>query len=122
MDKQKDKAIIHQMLLDNKEAIIQKYNENVPVYDIARLYEVAESTIYIKLSQWGIRKRRSKRVCRRENEKPARVKRNFSPEFLARRKENTQINNRFMKSYKTVETTHDKFLVQNILKKSEAIK
>lgn len=122
MSKQTNKAVIHRMLLDNKENIIQKYNENVRVYDIAKLYGVAESTIYIKLSQWGIRKKRSKRVCRRETGKPARVKRKFSPELLAKMKENTRINNQHIKFYETVETIHDEFLVQNILKKAEATK
>lgn len=122
MNNQIDKAVIHQMLLDNKEGIIQKYNDGMLVYEIAEAYQVAESTIYIKLGQWGIRKRKSKRAFRRIGEKPIKFKRVFSPEFLANREKNTKTNNKYIKFYKTVETIHDKFLVQNILKKSEAIK
>lgn len=122
MNNKVDKAVIHQMLLDNKEAIIQKYNEGKRVYEIAEIYKVAESTIYIKLGQWGVRKRKSKRAFRRIGEKPAKFKRVFSPEFLANREKNTKTNNKYIKFYRTVETKDDRFLVKEILKKAEVIK
>jgi len=48
-------------------------------------------------------------------------KERISPELQAKMKENTRINNKYIKFFNTVETGNDKFLVQNILKKSEAV-
>ena len=45
--------------MDHKEKnnIIQKYNENVPIKEIAKEYGVAIDTIHKRLKRWGIRKR-----------------------------------------------------------------
>jgi len=48
-------------------------------------------------------------------------KKRISPELLAKMKENTRINNQHIKFYNTVDTSKDKYLVRNILKKSRAI-
>jgi len=48
-------------------------------------------------------------------------KRKFSPELQANMEENTRINNKHIKFYETVDTSKDKFLVRNILKKSKAV-
>lgn len=43
---------IYHMLMSNKKDIIQKYNSGMKVPDIARVYDVAVPTIYVKLKQW----------------------------------------------------------------------
>ena len=40
-----------------KNNIIQKYNENVPIQEIAKEYGVTVDTIHKRLKRWGVRKR-----------------------------------------------------------------
>ena len=124
-----DKARIHKMLMDNREAIIWKDKQNTPILKIAQEYGVSFTTIYSLLKRWG-KKRNFKRKYfklpksqKTEKEKKlTEFKKRISPELLAKIEENTRTNNKYMKPYKAVETMHDKFLVQEILRKSEAIK
>ena len=116
-----DKSIIAKYIDKNKDNIIQKYNENMLISEIAELYGVAESTIYLRLVKWSIKIKKYRSYRRRRDEKPIRQKRKFSPELQVKMKENTRINNKYIKFFKTVETGNDKFLVQNILKKSRAV-
>ena len=120
-----DKTKIHKMLMDNREAIIQKDKQETPITKIAREYGVSFTTIYSLLRKWG-KKRNIKRKYFKlpKDQKTEREKKliafekTLSPELLAKRKENTRINNKYIKYYRTVETAHDNFLVQNILRKS----
>ena len=124
----KNKTEVHRMLIANREAIIQKDKQDTPILKIAQEYGVSFTTIYSLLRKWG-RKRNFKRKYFKlpkdqKTEKEKKIiafKKRLSPEILAKMKENTRINNQFIKSYKTFETTQDKFLVRNILKKSKAI-
>ena len=47
----------HEILLKNKDDIIEQYKNYVPIELIAREYGVSEAYIYKKLKSWGIRKR-----------------------------------------------------------------
>ena len=40
-----------------KNNIIKKFNENVPITEIAKEYGVKKNTIYKRLGRWGIRRR-----------------------------------------------------------------
>ena len=46
----------HKILLENKKGIIKKYNENIPIKEIAKIYKVSYSCIRNNLRLWGIRK------------------------------------------------------------------
>ncbi len=116
-----NKLTIAKYIDENKEGIIQKYKENMPISEIAESYGIKESTIYLRLIKWGAKIKRYGVVRRRRNEKPIRQKRKFSPELQAKMEENTRINNKYIKFFNTVDTGKDKFLVRNILKKSRAI-
>ena len=116
-----DKSIIAKYIDENKDNIIQKYNENMSISEIAELYGVVESTIYLRLVKWGIKIKKYRSERRRKNERPISQKRKFSPELQAKMKENTRINDKHIKFFNTVETKDDKFLVRNILKKSRAV-
>ena len=115
------KFIISKYIDENKKSIIQKYSEDMLISEIAKLYGVAESTIYLRLVKWGIKIKKYGAKRRRKNERPTRQKRKFSPELQAKIKENTRINDKYIKVFNTVETGKDKFLVRNILGKSGAI-
>ncbi|MBA7590394.1 hypothetical protein ES708_32512 [subsurface metagenome] len=117
-----NKFIIAKYIEENKNSIIQKYNENMSIPEIAELYGVAESTIYLKLINWGIKIKKYRAERRRRNERQIRQKRKFSPQLQARIGENTRINDEYIKVYRTVETKDDRFLVRDILSKSEVIK
>ena len=117
-----NKFIIAKYIEENKNSIIQKYGENIPISKIAELYGIAESTIYLRLVKWGIKIKKYRSERRRRNERQIRQKRKFSPELQAKMKKNTRINNKYIKVFKTVETMGDKFLVQEILGKSGAAK
>ena len=114
------------MLMDNREAIIRKDKQDIPILKIAQEYGVSFTTIYSLLRKWG-RKRDFKRKYFKlprdlktgSEKKLITFEKTLSPELLAKRKENTRINNQYIKYYKVVETVHDKFLVQEVLRKSE---
>jgi len=116
-----DKFIIAKYIDENKNSIIQKYNEDMLISEIAEFYGVAKSTIYLRMVKWGIKIKKYGAERRRKNEKPTKQKRKFSPELQAKMAENTRINNKYIKFYNTVETGNDKFLVRNILEKSRAV-
>jgi len=56
MDKltRKDK---HKILLKNKRYIIERYNKNIPIKKIARIYRVSTGCISNNLKLWGIRRK-----------------------------------------------------------------
>ena len=114
-----NKSIIAKYIDKNKDNIIKKYNENMSISEIAGLYGVVESTIYLRLVKWGIKIKKYRSYRRRKNERPIRQKRKFGPELQAKMKENTRINNKHIKFFNTVETKDDKFLVRSILKEVE---
>ena len=101
-----DKTKVHKMLMDNREAIIQKDKQNTPILKIAQEYGVSFTTIYSLLRKWG-RKRDFKRKYfkppkdqKTEKEKKLiAFKKRISPELLAKIKENSRINNKYIKFY-----------------------
>ena len=103
-----------------KEKIIKMYKDDIPILDIAKEYNAAETTIYRQLKIWGVLVRR--KAYQRKKKKVNNPKRKFSPELQAKMKENTRINNKYIKFYNTVETKNDRFLVRNIFKESETTK
>ena len=102
-----------------KEKIIKMYKDDIPILDIAKEYNAVETTIYRQLKIWGVLVRR--KVYQKKKKKVNNSKRKFSLELQAKMKENTRVNNKYIKFYRTVETGKDKFLVRNILKKSRAV-
>ncbi len=40
-----------------KKDIIKKYNENVPIKEIAKMYNLTSVCIYKRLERWGVKKR-----------------------------------------------------------------
>ncbi len=120
---------VHKMLMDNREEIIQKDKQDIPITKIAREYGVSFTTIYRLLKKWGrkrdFRRKYFKLPKDQKTEKEGKLiafEKRISPELLAKMKENTRINDKRIKFYKVVETVHDKFLVQEIFKKTEVIK
>lgn len=101
-----------------KEKIIKMYKDDIPILDIAKEYGVISTSILRHLRNWGIKTKRKSYNYREKKIKL--VKRIFSPELKTKMAENTRINNKYVKFFKTVETTKDRFMVNNILKGSEA--
>lgn len=56
----KDKFLIAKYIDGNKDGIIQKYAGDMPISKIAKLYKVAESTIYMRLIKWNVKIRKYK--------------------------------------------------------------
>lgn len=110
----KNKFLIAKYIDDNRENIIARYNEGMNIIDIAKLYNVAYSTIYIRLVKWGV-KIKKYTGARRRKVKPARQKRIFSPELLVKQKENSRINEEHISYIEFEGTTEDQRLVRNIL-------
>lgn len=103
-----------------KEKIIKMYKDDIPISDIAKGYGVVSTSLWRHLKSWGVPVKR--KVYQRKKKRVNNFKRKFSPELQAKMKENTRINNQHIKFYNTIETEKSKFLVREILKKSEAIK
>lgn len=123
-----DKTKVHKMLIANREEIIRKDKQDTPITEIAWEYGVSFTTIYSLLRKWGKKRDYKRKYFKlpkdQKTEKEKKLiafKKTLSPELLAKIKENTRINNQFIKSYKTIKTVHNEFLVQEILRKSEAI-
>jgi len=124
-----DKTKVHKMLMDNREAIIRKDKQDTPITKIAQEYGVAFTTIYSLLRKWGRKRDYKRRYFKplkdqktKREEKFIAFEKTLSPELLAKRKENTRINNQYIKYYKVVETVHDKFLVQDFIEKIGVVK
>ncbi|GAH40062.1 unnamed protein product, partial [marine sediment metagenome] len=49
------KFIIAEYIDENKDSIIKKYGGDMSILEIAELYGVAASTIYLRLVKWGIK-------------------------------------------------------------------
>ena len=114
--KTKDKFLIAAYIDSNRANIIAKYNEGMMIIDIAELYDVSKSIIYLRLVKWGIRIKKYTNARRRNIEKPRKhYKRKFSPEFLAHQAEITRLNEGKIKYVKFEGTTEDQKLVSNIL-------
>lgn len=47
----------HDDILKNKKDIIKKYNNGIPIKEIAKMYEVSTGCINNNLNLWGIRKK-----------------------------------------------------------------
>jgi len=88
-----DKFLIAEYVDKNRENIITKYEQGMPITAIAKLYNVAYTTIYYRLVRWGvtIRKHGGARIPK-DKKLIKRYKRRFSPELQAKIRENTRIN------------------------------
>ena len=96
--------------------IIKMYKEGIKIAEIAKKYGVIDTTIQRLLH-------RMKVPVKRGDYKPRISKynmknRTFSPEFLANRKINTEMNNHRIKHIKTVNDIRDQRLIRNILNKA----
>ena len=112
----KNKFLIAKYIDDNQANIIAKYNQDMPISEIAELYGVSHSVIYLRLVKWGIRIKKYATARRRRIEKPRKhYKRKFSLEFLAHQAEITKLNEGKIKYVKFEGTTEDQKLVSNIL-------
>ena len=112
----KDKFLIAKYVDENRENIIAKYEQPMPISEIAELYEVSKSVIYLRLVKWGVKTKRYTNARRRNIEKPRKhYKRKLSPEFLAHQVEITRLNEGKIKYIKFEGTTEDQRLVRNIL-------
>jgi len=119
-----NKNELHKMLMDNREAIIQKDKQEIPITKIAREYGVSFTTIYSLLRKWSEKRKVKRKYFKlpkdqktEKEEKLIAFEKTLSPELLAKRKENTRINKKYIKYYKVVETVHDNYLVQEVLKR-----
>ena len=112
----KNKFLIAKYIDNNRENIIAKYNQNMPISEIAELYGVSHSVIYLRLVKWGVRIKKYTAARRRRIEKPRRrYKRKFSPELLAKQKENSRMNDEHISYVEFEGVTEDQKLVRNIL-------
>ena len=109
-------------LKDKADEIIKMYNEGALTYDIATEYGVNNTTIHRLLHKNGVLTPRREYTTLRKKytvgnrESKYKMKeRVFSPEFLAKQKENTRINNEHITYIKFTHSTEDQRLVDNIL-------
>ena len=98
----------------DKAKIIEMYKADVFVAKIAVMYGVGLNTIYNYLRRWGVP---HKRKPYQLNEKKAKKKfsRHFSPELKAQQKENTRVNDKYIKQVEFEYGTEDQQLITNIL-------
>ena len=114
----KNKFLIAEFIDDNRENIIEKYKQDMQISEIAELYGVSRSIIYLRLVKWGVSIHKYKGARRRKEERVAvreHYKREFSKALLAKMKENTRINDERIVYVKFEHSTADQKLVDNIL-------
>ena len=115
----KNKFKIAAYIDESKENIIEKYNQDMPINALSKLYGVSKNILYLWLVKWGVTLRRYKGARQRKDDRlTARkhYKRAFSKAFLARQKENTRVNNERIKYVNFEHTTEDQKLVDNLLR------
>ena len=110
----KNKVLIAKYIDDNKDNIIANYN-NMRISEIAELYGVSHSVIYLRLVKWDVRIKKCTGVKLRKIERSRHYKRKFSPEFLAHQAEITRLNEGKIKYVEFEGTTEDQKLISNIL-------
>jgi len=114
----KNKFKIAAYIDENKENIIEKYKQGMPINALSELYGVSKNMLYLRLVKWGVTLRRYKGARQRKDDRPTarkHYKRAFSKAFLARQKENTRVNNERIKYIKFEHTTADQKLIDNLL-------
>ena len=111
----KDKFLIAKYIDDNKANIIAKYNQDMPISEIAELYGVSKSVIYLRLVKWSVKIKKCTGVKPRKIERPKRYKRKFSKEYLAHQVEITKLNEGKIEYVEFEGTTEDQKLISNIL-------
>ena len=107
--------IIGARIQSDKAKIIEMYNGGVAVAGIADEYNVKVDSLCRRLLSWGIE---IKSGDWHKKEECKRFKQKFSPELLAKMKENSRINNDKKKGIqyvKFVRTTADQYLISNII-------
>ena len=105
---------IKNMLFENKEEIIKLYQEGKSIREIAGIYGVAKSTIYIKLRLWNI-KLKDNKYTRNGSHRKEKYKREFSKELLEKMKRNSEINNQHIKHFKIEDSKENKELMKRVL-------
>ena len=110
-----DKFLIAEYIDKHRENIITKYEQGMSITAIAKLYNVAYTTIYYRLIRWGvaIRKHGGARIPKGKRLK--KYKRRFSLELQAKLKENSRINNEHIEYCEFEHSTEDQRLVCNII-------
>ena len=107
---------IKNMFFKNKEEIIKLYQEGKSIREIAGIYEVAESTIYIKLRLWNVRLKDNRYTHNGSHrKKKEKYKREFSKELLEKMKRNSEINNQHIKHFKIEDSKENKELIKRVL-------
>ena len=107
---------IKDMLFENKEKIIKLYQEGKSIREIAGIYGIAKSTVYIKLRLWNIRLKDNKYTRNGSHrKKKEKYKREFNKELLEKMKRNSEINNKHIKHFEVEDNKEDKELVKRIL-------
>ena len=56
----------HNLILKNKKDIIRKYNDDMPIKEIGKMYKVSMGCISDNLKLWGIRKKHGIRYILRK--------------------------------------------------------
>ena len=101
-----NKNELHKMLMDNREEIIQKDKQDIPITKIAREYGVSFTTIYSLLRKWS-KKRNVKRKYFKlpedqkidKEEKLIAFKKRIGPELSKKLEENSRINRKYSSRY-----------------------
>ncbi len=115
MNNHMDKFAKQRYIDDNKDNIIAKYKENASITSIAKIYNVAYTTIYYRLVKWGVPIRKHG-GARQRRKKPAKhYKRKYSPELLAKMAYNSKINEGKVRYFTACNQVEDERLVCNII-------
>jgi len=104
-------------LKGKEDEIIKMYKEGARIAEIAKKYGVVDTTILRLLNKCKVPVKRREHYKHRVSKYNMKIKK-FSPEFLANRKINTEMNNHRIKHIKTVNDIRDQRLIRNILNKA----
>jgi len=108
--------IIGARIQADKAIIIEMYANDISISNIAVDYDVKVDTICRRLRKWGVK---IKSNDWHKKEKSKRIEQKFSPELLAKMKENSRINNDKKKGIQYVKfgkaTRRDQYLIHNII-------
>jgi len=107
---------IKNMFFENKEKIIKLYQEGKSTREIAGIYGIAKSTVYIKLRLWNVKLKDNRYTHNGSHQKKKeKYKREFSKELLEKMKRNSEINNQHIKHFKIEDSKENKELIKRVL-------
>lgn len=97
----------------NKSKIIKSYKGGIKIHILADEYNIEIDTLCRRLKKWGVKLRKGD--FKKKSQERIHFRRKFSPELQAKMRENTRVNNDYIKHCEFKHRSLDQRLIARIL-------